>query len=78
MQTIYYVQGFKAGEGGLRPGQLMWRGSEDEARYAARLIADRYDGVLAWGQAGDYELGEYAEPVILLREGLVPDLAEAA
>ena len=52
----------------------MGRGTEEEARYAARLIADRYDGVLSWGQAGDYELDEYAEPVFLVREGQVPEL----
>jgi hypothetical protein len=74
MQTIFYVQGFRAGEGGLAAGPVLWRTKEGEARWAAQLLAERYDGVLAWRQDGDDELGEYEAPVVLVSEGRVPEL----
>jgi hypothetical protein len=70
MQTIYYVQGFR----GAQPAQLLLRGRESEARWAAELLAERYDGVLAWRQEQDYDEGYYGEPVVLVRAGEVPDL----
>ena len=72
MQTIYYVQGFRAGH----PEQLLLRGHECEARWAAQLLAERYDGVLAWYQVQDYEEGYYGEPRVLVCSGEVPDVSE--
>lgn len=72
MQTIYYVQGFKAAQ----PTQLLLRGHESEALWAVELLADRYDGVLAWYQVQDYEEGYYGEPKILVRSGEVPEIVK--
>lgn len=75
MQTIYYVQAFRAGPGGLESAQLLLRGREGEARWAARLLAERYDGVLAWRQEQDYEAGYYGEPEVIVRTGRVPEMS---
>lgn len=72
MQTIYYVQGFRDGQ----PAQLLLRGHESDARWAAKVLAERYDGVLAWSQVQDYEEGYYGEPQVLVRNGKVPSVAE--
>jgi len=77
MQTIYYVQAFRAGLEGLEPVQLLLRGREGEARWAAALLAERHDGVLAWRQAQDYESGYYGEPDVIVRAGRVPEGLEA-
>ncbi|MFK2876927.1 hypothetical protein [Rhodanobacter hydrolyticus] len=72
MQTIYYIQSFREG----RPAQLLLRGHESEARWAAQLLTERYDGVLAWYQVQDYDEGYYGEPRVLVRSGEVPDIPE--
>lgn len=77
MQTIYYVQAFRAGPGGLEPAQLLLRGREGEARWAAAQMAERYEGVLAWRQEQDYEVGYYGEPEVIVRLGRVPEGLEA-
>lgn len=71
MQVIYYVQGYRNGE----PAQLLLRGRESEARRAARLLAERYDGVLVWRQERDEDEGYYGEPEVLGSTGDVPSLA---
>lgn len=73
MQTIYYVQAFRDG----RPAQLLLRGREGEARWSAALLAERYEGVLAWRQEQDYEAGYYGEPEVIVRLGAVPEGLEA-
>lgn len=70
MQIIYYIQGFRAGQ----PCQLLLRGHEVEARMAADVLAQRYEGVLAWSQLQDYDEGYYGEPTVLIRAGQVPDM----
>jgi len=50
------------------------RGRESEARWAAELLAERYEGVLAWRQEQDYDVGYYGEPEMLVRTGEVPEI----
>lgn len=76
MQSIYYVQGFRAGDAGPRAAVLLMRGREAEAMWAAQLLAERYDGVLAWRQDGDEDEGWYEEPVVLVNQGRVPDIGD--
>lgn len=76
MQTIYYVQGFMRGPDGPEPAQLLLRGREGDARWAAELLAQRYAGVLAWCQDQDYEHGYYSEPRVLVRTGNAPDVVD--
>jgi hypothetical protein len=76
MQTIFYVQGFRTGHGGVVPAVLLLRARESEALWAAELLAERYDGVLAWRQDGDEEAGEYDDPLVLVSRGEVPSIDE--
>lgn len=48
--------------------------SEERAISAARDLARRHVGVLAWSRSADPDVGEYGEPTELFRSGDVPDL----
>lgn len=48
--------------------------TEDRAKRDARLMADQYDGVVAWSREADPSIGEYGPPVVIFQAGEVPDL----
>ncbi|KAF1011084.1 MAG: hypothetical protein E5299_01505 [Burkholderia gladioli] len=74
METIYFVQGFKAGKRGqLAPMPAVALQTESQARGRAERLGETCEGVLAWSQAADVEAGEYGEPVVLVRVGRVPE-----
>jgi hypothetical protein len=75
METVYVVQGFKAGKRGtVEPLPPQAYKSEDEARrQAARMGLDCL-GVIAFAQTADVEAGDYDDPIELTRHGMVPEL----
>ncbi|WDR04044.1 hypothetical protein PSQ19_08555 [Devosia algicola] len=48
--------------------------TEDRAKRFARDLADKHAGVIAWSRTADPDLGEFGDPVELVRYGDVPDL----
>lgn len=40
----------------------------------AKLMADQYDGVIAWSRDADPNLGEYGPPTVLFEKGEIPDI----
>lgn len=78
METIYVVQGFESGKrGALVPLQAIAFPTETQARSRAERLAQTCDGVLAIAQAADIETGDYADPVILMSIGRVPEILGA-
>jgi len=47
---------------------------EGTAIRTAKEMARRHVGVIAWSRSADLVLGEFGPPVVLYREGDVPDL----
>lgn len=47
---------------------------EDRAIRAARALADRHAGVIAWSREADIDLGEYGPPTVLFQAGDVPEM----
>lgn len=48
--------------------------SEYQAKLLATNLAARHAGVLAWSRTADPQLGEYGDPVVLARYGLIPEI----
>lgn len=48
--------------------------SEERAKREARMMADKYAGVVAWSREADPAIGEYGPPVVLFQAGEIPDL----
>lgn len=48
--------------------------SEDRARRIAQSLAGKHAGVIAWSREANPQIGEYGEPTILFKFGLVPDM----
>ncbi len=48
--------------------------TEDRAKRHARDLSERHAGVIAWSRTADPDLGEFGEPVELVRYGDIPDL----
>lgn len=48
--------------------------SEERAVRAARTLALKHAGVIAWSREANPALGEYGEPVVLFTAGEVPDM----
>ncbi|NII54372.1 hypothetical protein [Luteibacter sp. SG786] len=74
-ETIYFVQGFKAGKRGqLVPLEAVGCATESQAMARAERLGDALAGALAWSQTADVDAGEYGEPVVLVRVGQVPEM----
>lgn len=48
--------------------------TEERATREARLLATSYPSVVAWSREADPDIGEYGPPVILFKQGDLPDL----
>ncbi|EUB97336.1 hypothetical protein PMI07_000912 [Rhizobium sp. CF080] len=48
--------------------------NEERAKRDARMMADQYDGVVAWSRDADPAIGEYGPPVVLFQSGEIPEL----
>jgi hypothetical protein len=48
--------------------------SEERALRAARELADKHVGVIAWSREAVPDIGEYGPPTILFQFGDVPDM----
>lgn len=74
METIYVVQGFSVGKrGALFAMQPMMCQTESQARGRAERLGETCAGVIAFAQSADVEAGEYADPVLLVEIGRVPE-----
>jgi hypothetical protein len=74
-ETVYVVQGFTAGKrGALVPMPPMTFKTESQARERAARLGETCQGVIAFAQTADIDAGDYAEPVVLERLGVVPEL----
>jgi hypothetical protein len=79
-ETVYLVQGFKAGKGSQLSADPPLRcKSSDSARRTAENLASSKAGVVAFSTSGDAELGEYDdEPTIIFKAGRLPAPFEEA
>ena len=75
METIYVVQGFKAGKRGRTEAMppLSFK-TEAEARRRAVRMGETCLGVIAFAQAANPETGDYADPIMLESIGAVPEM----
>ena len=48
--------------------------SEDRAVRAAKDLARKHAGVIAWAREARPDVGEYGEPTVLYQHGDVPDM----
>ena len=73
-ETVYLVQGFRAGKGTRLTADAPVRyKSPESARRIAENLAPNRAGVVAFATSGDAELGDYDdEPVILFKAGRLP------
>jgi len=75
METIYVVQGFKAGKRGRTEAMtpLSFK-TELEARRRAVRLGETCLGVIAFAQTANPETGDYADPIMLESIGDVPEM----
>lgn len=73
MGTLYVVQGFCEVDGDIIAEKPILHGMEQLARTRGEMLAGQRDGVLVYAQTADIDRGEYSEPVILAKYGLVPN-----
>jgi len=74
-QTIYFVQGFKAGKRGqLVALEAVGCSTEIQAVGRAERLGEGCAGAMAWALTADVEAGEYGDPVVLARVGEVPEM----
>ena len=76
MPKLIVVVAFDLGEDGdlveaFGPAEQQ---SEERAVRAARGLALKHAGVIAWSREANPALGEYGEPVVLFISGDVPDM----
>jgi hypothetical protein len=73
-ETIYLVQGFKAGRGSHLSADTPIRcKSMEGARRTAEGLVPTKAGVVAFATSGDAELGDYdEEPTIIFKAGRLP------
>ena len=74
-ETVYVVQGFKAGRGQSLKADtaISCKSAEGARRTAERLVTTRV-GVVAFSSTGDAETGDYdAEPAVFFRSGRLPE-----
>jgi hypothetical protein len=75
METTYVVQGFEAGKkGALIALPAVACKTEEQALGRAERLRHRCAGVVAFAQSADAEIGEYADPVVLVTYGDVPEM----
>ncbi|MBN9030406.1 MAG: hypothetical protein BGO05_28295 [Rhizobiales bacterium 63-7] len=48
--------------------------TEERAKREARMMADKYAGVVAWSREADPMIGEYGPSVVLFQAGEIPEL----
>ncbi|PZP67763.1 MAG: hypothetical protein DI604_20420 [Delftia acidovorans] len=48
--------------------------NEERATREARLLAVSHPSVVAWSRDADPDIGEYGPPVVLFKQGELPDL----
>ena len=72
MEMLYVVQGFCEMGGEVIPDKPILHGMEQLARTRGEMLAGQRDGVLVYAQEADTDRGEYSEPIILTKYGLVP------
>jgi len=75
METIYVVQGFKAGKRGRTEAMtpLSFK-TELEARRRAVRMGETCLGVIAFAQSANPETGDYSDPIMLESIGAVPEM----
>jgi hypothetical protein len=76
-KLIVYLAFARDEEGELQPAfEAREAQSEDAAKQQARLLwsSGKYAGVLAWWRSADLVNGEFGEPVVLFKEGDVPEM----
>lgn len=73
MGTLYVVQGFCEVDGDVVADKPILHGMQQLALTRGEILARQRDGVLVYAQAADIDRGEYSEPVILAKYGVVPD-----
>lgn len=76
-KLIVYVAFIQDEEGELQPAfEAREAQSESAAKQQARILwsSGKYAGVLAWWRSADLVNGEFGEPVVLFREGEVPEM----
>ena len=76
-KLIVYLAFTRDEEGELRPAfDAREAQSESAAKQQARILwsSGKYVGVVAWSRSADLVNGEFGEPVVLYREGDVPDM----
>lgn len=62
-------------EGELQPAfEAREMPDEERAIRAARAMASRHAGVIAWSRPARPEIGEFGEPTELFRSGDIPDM----
>ncbi|MFU0502987.1 hypothetical protein [Pseudaminobacter sp. NGMCC 1.201702] len=62
-------------EGELQPAfDPIEQQSEDRAIRAAKALAAKHAGVIAWSREANPTIGEYGEPTTLFLSGEVPDM----
>jgi hypothetical protein len=72
--TLYVVQAFDTdADGELVGHEPQSVSSASLAKRTAENLAKDAAGVIAWSRDGDPDLGEYGEPTILFKAGLLPD-----
>jgi hypothetical protein len=76
METLYVVQGFREVEGAVMADKPVLHGMETYARQLGEQLAPEREGVLVYAQSADTDRGEYADPVVLVTYGNVPEPQE--
>lgn len=72
--TLYVVQAFDTdADRELVAREPQACSSASLAKRTAESLAKEAAGVIAWSRDGDPDLGEYGEPTILFKAGLLPD-----
>ena len=72
-QLIHVVIAFKEGDSGIEAEPPRSFESGPIAEAAARILAQTRVGAIAWSRMANPETGEYGEPEILGRFGIIPE-----
>jgi len=75
LETVFVVQVFKMSGYGPQARGTILCGSESDAKRRAAALATDSLGVLAYKQDGDFDAGEYSDPEVIARHGVVPEFA---
>jgi hypothetical protein len=73
-ETLHIVQTFtEDARGQLKADKPEQAKSAQAARSRAERLASARNGVVAFSQTGDAELGDFEEPLVLFKAGKVPE-----